>query len=156
MSFFGWALLGGVATVAQFSGGASWSIVIPLITTLNCVIIVVVALRIGKAFWTNVDGLSIGLGILGIIAWYLTSEPLLAIIITTITDIIFTIPTLIKTHKDPHSEPSLLWSIYVFAGILGLVASTKYDLTNLLYPTWTIVGATFIWLLSLRKVEKKV
>lgn len=46
VSWFGWAFLFAIATVAQASQGIDWSLAVPLIGTISTAIIAIVALRL--------------------------------------------------------------------------------------------------------------
>ena len=150
VSWFGWALLFAIATVAQASKGIDWSLAVPLISTLSTTIIAFTALRLGRAVWTRADGICIVLGILAITLWAITREPLTAIIFSMIADLSVTIPTIVKTYQDPTSEPSTLWVLYVIGVTSEVVATTDFTAYNLLFPVYTIIGSAVIAALTFR------
>ena len=139
-----------LATAAQASKGIDWSLAIPLISTISTTIIAFTALHLGRAVWTRADGICIALGTLAIILWAITKEPLTALILSMLADISVTAPTIIKTYQDPTSEPATLWVIYVIAVTMELVATQQYTIYNLLFPVYTVLGATIITALALR------
>ena|SRR3989344_744519 len=150
VSWFGWALLFAIATAAQASKGIDWSLAIPLVSTISTTIIAFTALYLGRAVWTRVDGVCIVLGMLAIILWAITKEPLTAIILSIIADFFVTIPTIVKTYQDPTSEPSMLWVLYVIGVTLELVATQEFTVYNLLFPVYTVIGSAIIAILALR------
>ncbi len=150
VSWFGWALLFAIATVAQASKGIDWSLAVPLISTLSTTIIAFTALRLGRAVWTRADGICIVLGILAITLWAITREPLTAIIFSMIADLSVTVPTIVKTYQDPTSEPSTLWVLYVVGVTSEVVATTDFTAYNLLFPVYTIIGSSVIAALTFR------
>lgn len=150
VSWFGWALLFLVATIAQASKGIDWSLAIPLISTISTTIIAFTALHLGRAVWTRVDGICIVLGTLALILWAITKEPLTAIVLSMAADLFVTIPTIVKTYQDPTSEPSTLWVLYVIAVTAELVATQQFTIYNLLFPVYTVLGAIIIMVLVLR------
>ncbi len=149
-SWFGWAVLFAIATAAQASGGIDWSLAVPLISTISTTTIAFTALYLGRAVWTRADGVCIALGILAIVLWAITNEPLTAIILSIIADLAVTMPTIIKTYQDPTSEPSTLWVLYVIGVTLELIATRDFTIYNLLFPVYTVFGATIIMILALR------
>jgi hypothetical protein len=151
VSWFGWALLFAIATVAQASKGIDWSLAVPLISTISTATIAFTALYMGRAVWTRADGVCIALGVLAIILWSITKEPLTAIVLSMLADLSVTTPTIIKTYQDPTSEPALLWVIYVTAVTMELIATQQYTVYNLLFPVFTVIGSAIIAALSLRK-----
>ncbi len=68
VSWFGWAFLFAIDTVAQASKGLDWSLAVPLIGTFSTAIIAFIALRLGHAVWTRADRFSIGLGVTAIVS----------------------------------------------------------------------------------------
>lgn len=151
VSWFGWALLFAIATVAQASKGIDWSLAIPLISMVSTAIIAITALRLGRAVWTRADGFCIALGALAIILWAITKEPLTAIILSMIADFSVTIPTIIKTYQDPTSEPAILWVLYVIGATFAVFATRELTIYNLLFPIYTVLGSAVIAALALRK-----
>ena len=150
VSWFGWALLFAIATAAQASKGIDWSLAVPLISTLSTTIIAITAFRMGRAVWTRIDGACIVLAFVAIILWALTQEPLTAIILSIIADMLVTIPTIVKTYEDASSEPATLWVFYVIAITAEVIATTHFTLYNLLFPVYTIIFAATITILALR------
>jgi CDP-diglyceride synthetase len=150
VSWFGWAILFIIATAAQASKGIDWSLAVPLISTISTTIIAFTALHLGRAVWTRADGICIALGILAIVLWAITKEPLTAIILSIIADLAVTMPTIVKTYQDPTSEPATLWVLYVIGAILELVATQQFTVYNLLFPIYTVLGSVIITALALR------
>ncbi len=150
VSWFGWAFLAGIATVAQASKGLDWSLAVPLISTISAAIIAFTALYLGRIVWTRADAISIAIGALALILWAITKEPLTAIILSMIADLAVTMPTIVKTYQDPTSEPAPLWVLYVVGTTLEVVATQQHTVYNLLFPVYTVLGSAVIATLALR------
>jgi len=150
VSWFGWALLYGITTVAQASKGIDWSLAIPLISTFSTTIIACTALYMGRAVWTRADHFSIALAVIAIALWAITQEPLVAIILSIVADFAVTIPTVVKTYDDPKSEPALLWVLFVLGATMTLVATSQFTIYNLLFPVYSVLTSVVIMLLALR------
>ena len=151
VSWFGWAILFIIATVAQVSKGLDWSLAVPLISTLSTLIIAFTALYLGRVIWTRADVICIVLACFAVIFWVITKEPLTAIIVSIFADFFVTVPTIVKTYQDPSSEPSVLWILYVIGAILEVFATKQLTIYNLLFPIYTVIGSALIAVLSLRK-----
>ena len=156
VSWAGWALLSGIATAIQFSEGASWSVVVPLLATVSTAIVAIFAIRLGYAKFTRSDIICIGLGIIAIGMWLIARAPLVSILLAILADTIVTIPTYLKTYRDPFSEPAWLWFIYIVGATLGVIASTSPDRYNLTYPIYLVLSSSAIWLLALRGRLKRI
>ncbi|MBI1956982.1 MAG: hypothetical protein HYS44_00785 [Candidatus Niyogibacteria bacterium] len=156
VSWGGWMALAGIATAAQFSAGASWTLLVPVMTTLSTAVVFVLSLRSGYAGFTKVDGAAAVLGAAAIGSWMLTSEPLWALVLVVIADLFVSVPTIVKTYERPLSEPALLWFFYFLGVILAIAASTKFDVYNLLYPVYAVLVSGAIWLLALQGRWKRI
>ena len=66
--------------------------------------------------------------------WYLTSNPLWAVIILTTVDLLGFGPTLRKAYYRPYEEGISLYAIYAFRNLLVVGAMEAYSLITLLFP----------------------
>lgn len=139
-----------IDTAAQASKGIDWSLAVPVIGTFSTTIIALIALRLGHAVWTRTDHFSITLGIVAIILWAITKEPLTALVLSIIADLAVTLPTIVKTYHEPESEPALLWVLYTIGTALTVVATQSFTVYNLLVPLYTVFGSAIIAVLALR------
>ena len=78
--------------------------------------------------------------------WYFTSDPLWAVIILTIVDVLGFGPTLRKVYIDPLSEPLLFYSLFFVSNLMIIMALEHYSVTTVLFPA---VIATLCFLLVL-------
>lgn len=145
-----WTLLSGIAFVAQISAGASWSIILVGGITFNCALITILALcGYGYSKYGKLDWFCLVVGLISIVAWALSKNPIVAIALVIIASFISNIPTVVKTYKAPKSEHSFSWFLVVIASSLSLLSTTQLNAQNLLYPgeDWllniTIFGLSF-------------
>lgn len=130
-----WTLLGLIAVIAQFNAGASWSILLVAGVTFNAAVVTVLALiGYGYAKYGLLDWICLALGLVAVAAWIATSNPITALILVVIASVISSIPTIIKTVREPHSEHTFSWFLVFIASSLSLVSTTRFDIQNLLYP----------------------
>ncbi len=101
VTWIGSLFLTAISTAAQLVKGPSWSVVIPIVITLNTLWIVILSLRYGVKVFSTIDKVCFVLGIAAIVLWILTNEPLVALYLSILADFIFMIPTMIKTYKYP-------------------------------------------------------
>ena len=71
-----------------------------------------------------------------------------AIVLGVLAEIFAVSPTVAKTYREPASETPITYWATTFATILSLVASTKFDLANLLFPLYSISVNTIIALMA--------
>jgi len=139
ISFAIWELLLLISFLAQLSSGASWSILMLGGDLIGTGIILFLCLRgfgYRKYGWT--EWVCLTLAILAIILWQTTKEPLLAIIFAVIADLMASVPTVVKTYKDPVSEAPTMWFIIAFAAILSLISTEIRDGVNMLFPSYLL------------------
>ncbi len=137
VSFVIWTLIEVVAMVAQFSAGASWSVILLIATTFNTSLVVVLCfMGYGYKKYGLLDKFCFVLAIAAIILWQVTRQPLVAIVLAVLADILASVPTIVKTYHDPHSEMVLPWFMIVVAAVLGIISTTKLNAANLVYPIY--------------------
>jgi len=150
-----WALLSLMVFYAQYikgAGAGAW--VTGLITVLN-IAIAVLALKYGEKDIRRSDWVSFICALLVVPVWYVTDDPLLAVIIIIIIDAFGYYPTFRKCFYNPYQENMTL---YVTGGLqvpFSLLAMGEYSLVNILYPLSLVIGNTalIIMVLYMRKVR---
>ena len=156
ISWFIWFILALIAALGQLAAGASWSVILPAVITFNTGIILLLSIGgYGYKKFNLIDGVCLVGALAAIVIWKITSQPVAAVWLVVIADLISTIPTLIKTHKEPSSETAISWLLMAAAAGLAIISTTKIDTANLLYPTYTVLITTLIGSLAFFGQRKK-
>lgn len=132
-----WVVLLAIAALAQFSAGASWSLVLvvgDLIGTAAVLVLCLVGYGYGKYSW--LDGLCFALALVAIVLWQITEQPLLAIGLAALADFLASVPTLAKAYRDPKSEEPTQFFIIATAALLGVFSTSIFDPANLAFPLY--------------------
>lgn len=79
--------------------------------------------------------------------WYLTSDPLWAVVVLTIVDVLGFGPTIRKSYDQPFSESLVFFSIFTARNLIVVMALENYSITTVLFPS--IVAVTCILLMSM-------
>ena len=66
--------------------------------------------------------------------WYLTSDPLWAVVMLTTVDVLGFGPTIRKAYHFPFSEPLLFFGLFAVRNLLVMMAFENYSMTTLLFP----------------------
>ncbi len=66
--------------------------------------------------------------------WYLTSDPLWAVVLLTILDVLGFGPTVRKAYYFPYSESLLFFGLFTVRNLLVMMAFENYSVTTLLFP----------------------
>lgn len=154
VSWGGWTLFSAIVAVAQIAKGADMSVLVPIGSTLGTGIVAVLGIKYGYVQFSKLDKVCFMLGAAAIAIWFVTGEPLTAIVIAIIADAFFLLPTSVKAYRTPLTETALSYVLYIVASIFGLLALTDLRLQNVLFPIYLIFayGSTVIILLVRRKL----
>lgn len=132
-------LIWGVSTLVIFlaqmldgAGVGAWPIGVSAALTLTVALL---------AFWRRtdivVDGkdtLTLVVSLLALPVWYLTAEPLYAVMILTLVDLSGFLPTLRKINRDPYSESVIFFALFSVRNLLVLMALEHYSAVTMLFP----------------------
>lgn len=129
-----WAVLTSIAFFSQLAKGASNSLWLPGIETCGLTIVLLLSLRFGTGGLTKKDILALSAAAVGLILWYFTHEPAIALYIIIGIDAIGTVLTVQKAYQDPESETLSTWILVCVAGILSIISVGQLNLILLSYP----------------------
>ena len=79
--------------------------------------------------------------------WYLTSDPVWAVIVLTTVDALGFGPTIRKAYRFPHSESLLFFGLFAARNFLVLMALEHYSVTTVLFPA--VIGSACVLLMAL-------
>ena len=148
-----WALLMLIAAAGQYAGQAgpgSWA---TGFSGIFCVLIAIMAaMQKGDKAITRMDCLIFVAALMAIPLWYITKDPLTAIVMVTVIDGAGYIPTLRKAWNNPRQELLLHYVISNIKFLAAIAAISVYSLTTVLYPaTLFLLNATLITLIWHRR-----
>lgn len=152
-----WCLIQAIFAAAQFSAGASLSIVLPLFEVATVGLIVVLGLAgFGYKKYGPIDFVCLVLALGAIALWQVTNDPMLAMWMAVAADFIAAIPTLFKAYRDPKSETPLAYFLVVLSAIAAGFSTTIIDIPNLLWPAYIFaINTSTVTLILLGKRAKK-
>jgi hypothetical protein len=143
-----WTLLGIIEVAAQWSAGASWSIVVVIIVTFNTGFVASLCLfGYGYKKWGVVDVWCLALSLAAIVGWGITGNPLVALALALLANIFASTPTIIKGYRDPYADQFLSWFMVVFAACLSILSITFWTPANLIIPIYLLVESVVMSLL---------
>ena len=86
--------------------------------------------------------------------WYFTSDPLWAVVILTVVDVLGFGPTVRKTYDSPHSESLLFFSLFTTRNLIVIVALENYSFTTVLFPA--VVAVACIMLMVMMMYRRRI
>ena len=153
---FSWVIWGSttfvvfLAQLADRGGVGAWPIGISGVITL-CVA-VLAYLKKSDATITRVDWLFLGMAMTALPFWYVTADPLWAVVILTAVDVLGFGPTIRKAYSFPHEEPLTFYLIFIVRNVIAIAALEHYSLTTILFPAATAVACLlFILMVAYRR-----
>jgi hypothetical protein len=151
-SWLVWGILTAIAFVAQVvgkGGAGAWA---TGFTVVVCFSIFGLSLVKGKKDFPLVDWLCLaGCGV-ALLLWVITKDPLLAIILITIIDMLAFIPTFRKSFSKPHTETAFTYIMSGLKFLVSLFAIQHISGVTVLYPASLVVtNLGFVVMLSYRR-----
>lgn len=154
ISWFVWAVLEGIISVAQVvSHGGAGSFVAGF-TSVMCLVIFFLTLFKSTIVITRFDWACLAAAVLGISIWYFSHEPLFAVIIAAAADCAGFLPTYRKAFYKPFEETALMYFLSAVKYLLTLAALNTYSLVTGLSPVTLIVeNALFCLMIFVRRKQ---
>lgn len=151
-SWWIWTVLMTVALFAQISAGATWSALLTLVFVVGNLVVAVLSTKYGYGKFTTKDRFSITLAVVAIILWYITENPLIALLLTIVVDFLAYWLTIIKSWKAPYSENITSWVLMTVAAILSVLSVGVTNMTLIIFPAYVaIVSFAGVIVLSYRR-----
>jgi len=115
------------------------------------------SLRYGTKNITRSDTIILITAFLAIIVWWQLHQPLLAVLMVSVIDLLGYIPSFRKSYKEPWSETLISWAAFVASDIFALLALSKYNLLTMTYIISIIIAnfGLFIFCLFRRSFVSK-
>jgi hypothetical protein len=102
---------------------------------------------------TKSDWGFLGAALVSLPAWYITSDPLWAVVILTTIDLLGFGPTIRKLYQNPYEESVLFYLMFTVRSAVSILALESLNMTTLLFPIAMVVscGAVCVLLLWRRQ-----
>jgi len=155
---FSWAIWGSttfIVFLAQLEGGGgvgAWPIGISGIVTIY---VAYLAYRHQSDITiTKLDWCFFISALCSLPVWYLTSDPLWAVVILSAIDVLGFGPTFRKSYHQPHQERRLFFALFLARNLVVIIALEYYSLTTVLFPA-VIAAMTLcvIVMISYRRIK---
>ena len=141
---FSWVTWGSVtfvvflAQLADKGGAGAWPIGVSGIITIN--VAVLAYMKKSDITITRTDWLFFIAAMTSLPLWYLTSDPLWAVIILTTVDVFGFVPTFRKAYASPFEEKLTFFSLVAVRNLISIFALQNYSLTTVLFPAVTAIA----------------
>lgn len=155
---FSWILWGAttfIVFLAQYSdegGAGAWPIGVSGLITLYVAGLAYVKksdVTISKSDWVFFS-----IGVWSLPLWYITSDPLWAVVVLTFIDLVGFIPTFKKSYIRPHDEQLGFYVLMTARNFISILALQNYSLTTVLFPAAVGLAALlFVIMVIMRRAK---
>jgi hypothetical protein len=153
-SFFLWSLITFVVFALQIKNGGGAGSWITFFLGFIIFLTFILSLKNGKRDIRNIDYVFLILTLIAISLWVFVDQPVLSIILLSVTDMLAFGPTIRKSWVDPYSETLSLYTITAVRHVLAIVALSQINIVTVLFPlTWVIANIFFSIMLIYRRKQ---
>jgi len=137
------------AQVIKGAGPGAWTLGF---SVLACFVIAAIALHWGEKRITKSDWLCFIGALVAIAFWFVTSNPLGAVVIASLINLLALVPTFRKSYLRPHEESVSMWSFDIAKYALSIFALSSLNATTALFPVVIVVcNGALVTLILLRR-----
>jgi len=106
VTWFLWMLIPMIAFFAMIGEGVGLTSLMTFMVGFGPFLVLTASLMNKKAYWkiSTLDWWCGGLSVLAVILWLITGTGVIAIILSISADLLASVPTVIKSYRDPSSE----------------------------------------------------
>lgn len=85
--------------------------------------------------------------------WYVTSDPLAAVILLSVMEVLGFAPTLRKAYRYPFDEGITFFALFIARNLIAIIALENYSWTTILFPAVTaFASAILIFVIVYRRI----
>lgn len=95
------------------------------------------------------------LSIVALVAWLGAGEPVVAILLAAIADLLATVPTMLKAWKYPETETAYTYLVGIFTAGLVIPAIPVWNIENAAFQVYLLIANTLLTFIVLRRYVKK-
>jgi hypothetical protein len=129
-----WGILTAIAFVGQIVGKGGSGAWVTGFTAFISFTVFILALAKGKKDFPLADWLCLSGCMIGLVLWAITGDPLAAIILITVIDMLAFAPTFRKSYSNPYTEPAFTYTLSALKFVIALFALHELSATTILYP----------------------
>ena len=134
-----------LAQVKDGGGAGAWPIGVSGVITIG--VAIVAYLKRAYISITRLDTLFFIAAVSAVPLWYFTADPMWAVAILTVVDLLGFGPTLRKAFHFPHEENLTFFGLFLLRNLLVILALEHYSVTTLLFPAAVALACLLLILL---------
>ena len=136
-----WAIIPFIAFSAELKQGVGLLSIMTLVIGVGPLIVFLSSFADRKSYWKldNFDKACGVLAFLAIVAWLVTSNGDLAIVLSMLAHFLACVPTLIKAYKKPETESSVVYMTGVASTGITLLTIKYWDFASFGFPLYIML-----------------
>ena len=136
-----WAIAPLIAAAASYADGVRWAALPVFIAGFAPLIVFIASFVNPKSYWKlkTFDYIYGVLSVLSLGLWWITKEPLIAIIFSIASDGLASMPTIIKSWKYPKTESGILYILALFNALTSFFALKMFGISELAFPIYLVL-----------------
>ncbi len=147
-----WSVLNLIVFFSQWAEGASDSLWLTAGIVAGDISVFLLSIRYGLGGFDRKDIIALSAAVFGLLLWYVTDEPSVALFIAIFIDAIGGYLTVSKTYQHPNSETVSTWVLSLLAGFVAIFSVDTFSLVLLAYPVYTfLLGGVVVAAVILRR-----
>ncbi|MFZ1250541.1 MAG: hypothetical protein WAR37_03810 [Candidatus Microsaccharimonas sp.] len=141
-----------IAQKAQGVEGLSW---VSFAAGFTPFLILLASFLNKKAYWKTEprDYYLMAAGVVGLLLWYLTDNPNLAILFALLADLMAGLPTIIKSYKHPETESWVAYAISTVGFGLSILAIQSFSFETFAFVFYLFVVNALLAVFASRKTH---
>lgn len=150
-----WTIACGALFASYYASGERSSIWVPLSYVVGPLVIGVLSLKYGEGRFTRFDKGCVAASLLGLLFWWLSGSPMIALGANIAVDFAGALPTMRKTYIDPTTESPTAWGVFLAGSALNLFAVERWTSAAAVLPIYFFAINLIITLLALRQLSAR-
>lgn len=149
ITWFLWTLAPMIAFAAQLEKGVGLTALMTFMVGFNPAMIVIASFINKKSYWklNKMDYFYGAISVFAIIIWQVTGEGNLAILFSIIADAFASIPTIIKSYKEPETESSNSYLFFTINAGITLLTIKDWTFAQWGFPVYIFILCSLIYVL---------
>ena len=151
-SWFIWGITTSIIYVLQVKGRAGAGSWVTLSVAVIMFIIFFFGLKFGEKNFKKIDFYFLVSALVAIPLWLVVEEPVLSMVLLSLTEMLGFAPTIRKTWDKPYTETLSTYTINGFRHILSIFALAEYNVLTWLFPvSWVAMNFIFVIIIFIRR-----
>lgn len=149
-----WTFLGAALAASYYSSGAPlYAMIVPVVYVFGPLFVALLGFKHGEYGFNAFDLSCFAGGIGGILMWFLTGNPLVALYLNLFVDFCGALPTIRKVALNPRSENLTAWLLFLAGNALNLISIPLDSFAVISYPLYMTLVTVIINSLMLKRFQ---